>query len=96
MSEMSVKPECTRMSLVVSAPAMENGPGPQVGSSYSSGFWTMPSTICWARKTQRLSSRRRQTTIASLPPGVKDLHTLRIAATGLMKNIVPMRENAMS
>ncbi len=37
------------MSLVVSAPAMENGPGPQVGSSWSSGFSTIPSTICCAR-----------------------------------------------
>ena len=75
---------------------MENGPGPQVGSSYSSGFWTIPSTICWARYIQRLSSRRRQTTIVSLPPGTSDWRTLRSAATGLMKNIVPMREKAMS
>src|SRR2546430_4202105 len=34
----SSKPAFNRMSLVVSASAIENGPGPQVGSSVSSGF----------------------------------------------------------
>ena len=67
-----------------------------MGSSDSSGFWTISSTICCARYIQRLSSRRRHTAIASLPPGTSDSRTLRSAATGLMKNIVPMRENAMS
>jgi hypothetical protein len=43
-----------------------------------------------------LSSRRRQTTIASRPPGRSAERTLRSAATGFAKNIVPMRENAMS
>jgi hypothetical protein len=34
--------------------------------------------------------------MTSFPPGTSDLRTFRMAATGLMKNIVPMRENAMS
>jgi len=37
------------MPVVVSAPAIENGPGPQVGSSYSSGRLTICSTISYAR-----------------------------------------------
>ncbi len=32
----------------------------------------------------------------SFPPGTSDLRTFRIAATGLTKNIVPMREYARS
>jgi hypothetical protein len=80
----------------VSAPAIENGPGPQVGSSYSSGRSTIPSTICCPRYSQSLSSRRRQTAIVTRPPGTSDRRTLRRAATGFAKNITPMREKAMS
>ena len=48
-SAMSAKPACTRISEVVSASAIENGPGPQVGSSCSSGRSTICSTIVCAR-----------------------------------------------
>ena len=58
---MSVYPAATRMPLVVSAPAIENGPGPQVGSSYSSGLVTKRSTICCARYIQSFSIFARQT-----------------------------------
>ena len=48
-SETSVKPALRSTSLVVSASAIENGPGPHVGSSYSSGRSTIPSTIVCPR-----------------------------------------------
>ena len=80
----------------MSAFAIENGPGPQVGSSDSSLRGTICSTTVCARYIQSLSSRRRQTTMTSLPPGFSDARTLRSAATGLAKNIVPIREKAMS
>ncbi len=80
----------------MSASAIENGPGPQVGSSYSSGRLTIASTIVCARYSQSLSSRRRHTAIAIRPPGARERRTLRIAATGFAKNIVPKRENARS
>ena len=44
----------------------------------------------------RCRSRRRQTTITRRPPGTSALRTLRIAATGFAKNIVPKREKARS
>ena len=95
-SETSSKPARSRISLVVSASAIENGPGPQVGSSYSSGRGTIPSTIVCARYSQSLSTRLRHTTISSRPPGTSAPRTARIAATGLAKNIVPKREKARS
>ena len=65
---MSSKPAYLKISLVVSALAIENGPGPQVGSSYSSGLLMMRSTICCARYIQSLSILRRQTTPPSAHP----------------------------
>ena len=41
-----------------------------------------------------LSSLRRQTTMFSSPPGANASRTLRSAATGFAKNIVPKRANA--
>ncbi len=93
---MSRKPACIRISLVVSASAIEKGPGPQVGSSYSSGRLTIPSTIVCPRYIQSLSIRRRHTTITSRPPGFRAARTLRSARTGPAKNIVPKREKARS
>jgi hypothetical protein len=40
-----------------------------------------------------LSSRFRQTTTHRRPPGTKARWMLRIATTGLAKNITPIREN---
>jgi hypothetical protein len=82
------------MSLVVSAFAIEKGPGPQVGSSESSSRVTILSTATAALCTQGLSSFRRHTTVRSRPPGTSDWRTFLIAATGLAKNIVPHRANA--
>ena len=92
----SRKPAWARISLVVSASAIEKGPGPQVGSSYSSGRLTISSTIVWPRYIQSLSIRRRHTTITSLPPGFNAARTLRSARTGPAKNIVPKREKTAS
>ena len=93
---MSSKPAAISWSLTVSASAIENGPGPAGGLVVLVGLGTIPSTICCARYSHSLSSRRRQTTMSSPPPGASDLRTLRSAATGLAKNIVPMREKAQS
>jgi hypothetical protein len=82
------------MSLVVSALAIEKGPGPQVGSSESSSGVTISSTATSALWSQGLSSFRRHTTVHSRPPGTSASRTFRIAATGLAKNIVPNRANA--
>ena len=95
-SVMSWKPALSRIPLVVSALAIENGPGPQVGSSYSSGLVTNRSVMVWARESQSFSTFARQTTMTSLPSGSRASRTLRRAATGLAKNIVPIRENASS
>jgi hypothetical protein len=95
-SATSSKPACASTSLVVSAFAIENGPGPHVGSSYSSGRCTIASTIVCARYIQSLSVRVRHTTITRAPPGIRARRTLRRATTGLAKNIVPKRENARS
>ncbi len=95
-SSTSENPDSRSWWLTVSAPAIENGPGPQVGSSNSSGRGTIGSTIVCARYIQSLSSRRRQTTITSRPPGARARRMLRRAATGLAKNMVPKREKAMS
>ena len=76
----------------MSALAIANGPGPHVGSSYSSGFVTNFSVIRWARYTQSFSTFERHTTITNRPAGVSALRTFRSATTGLAKNIVPKRE----
>ena len=68
-SVISSKPAIFSCSLTVSALAIENGPGPQVGSSVSSGCSRYSSTTCSARWTHSLSSLRRQTTAQSRPPG---------------------------
>jgi hypothetical protein len=80
------------MPLVVSAFAIENGPGPQVGSSYSWGRPIMRSTVICASYIHGLSSRMRQTTSTSRAPGAMVRRTLRIAAPGLSQNITPKRE----
>ena len=82
------------MSVTVSGFAIENGPGPQVGSSYSSGRSRNWATIVSARCSHSLSCLRRQTTMFRRPPGRKPWRTLRSAATGFAKNIVPNRANA--
>jgi hypothetical protein len=78
----------------VPALAIENGPGPQVGSSVVAGRVRWCSTIRSARWSHSLSSFRRQTTMQRRPPGTSALRTLRRAVTGLAKNIVPKREKA--
>ena len=80
--------------MTVSALAIENGPGPHLGASDSSGSSRYSATTSSARCINSLSSLRRQTTMFSSPPGASASRTLRSAATGLAKNIVPMRENA--
>jgi DnaJ-class molecular chaperone len=40
------------------------------------------------------SSRRRQTICVNVPPGLSDLHMLRIAAPGVSKNMLSNRANA--
>ena len=79
---------------MTSASPIENGPGPQVGSSDSSGSSTNCSTTASARLTHSFSSLRRQTTMQRRPPGTSASRTLRSAGTGLAKNIVPIREKA--
>ena len=73
------KPAICSCSLTVSALAIENGPGPQVGSSVSSGSSRYWSTTCSARWIHSLSSLRRQTTAQSRPPGRSAPRTLRSA-----------------
>ena len=69
VSDTSSKPADCRTALVVSASAIENGPGPQVGSSDSSLRSRNPDTTSSARCSQSLSSLRRQTTSAQAPAG---------------------------
>ena len=86
------------MVLTMSGPAIENGPGPQCTSPLSSCDTT--GTISFTRSSAScshgFSSRRRHTTCMNVPPGLSDLRTLRIAAPGISKNIVPKRANAWS
>ena len=93
---MSSKPAILSCSLTVFGLPIENGPGPQVGSSESSGSgcsmnW---STISSARAVHGFSTFGRQTHQAIWPPGFSIACTFRNAATGFPKNITPMRENA--
>ena len=71
-------------------------PGPAGRLVVLLGPLTIPRRSVCARYSQSLSSFRRHTTITSRPPGTSARRTLRSAATGLAKNIVPKRENAMS
>ena len=80
--------------MTVSAFAIEKGPGPQVGSSYSSGAVEELLDDRLGAVQPSLSSLRRQTTMFRRPPGRKASRTLRSAATGFAKNIVPNRANA--
>ena len=86
------------MPLTMSAPAIENGPGPQCTWSVSSceTTGTISRTRNSASCSHGLSSRRRQTIIVSPPPGASARRMLRIAAPGMLKNIVPKRANARS
>ena len=60
--EMSSNPARTRMSVVVSALAIENGPGPQVGSSVASGGSRT------ARRPARRGAARRCRACVATPP----------------------------
>ena len=82
------------MPRVVSGLPSENGPGPQVSASYSSGRERNRSTTCSVSAQNGLSALRRQQTLASLPPGFSAPRIARIAGTGAAKNCVPMREKA--
>ena len=79
---------------MVSGLPSENGPGPQVSASYSSGRERNRSTTCSVSAQNGLSALRRQQTLASLPPGLSAPRMARIAGTGAAKNCVPMREKA--
>src|SRR5262245_51784606 len=72
------------MSLTMSGPDIENGPGPQCTWSVSS--WATMGTIFLTRSsascTHGLSSRRRQTIIVSSPPGTSARRMLRRASPG--------------
>ncbi len=81
---------------MVSALAIEKGPGPQVGSSGFSRRSRYRSTATWASYIHGFSTFWRQTTMHSSPPGTSASRTLRSALTGLAKNIVPKREKTRS
>ena len=74
--------------------AIANGPGPQVGTSDSSGWsrylWTASSDVC----SHSLSIFRRQTIRLTIEPGARWRQTLRKAGTGWAKNITPQRPKA--
>ena len=89
--QMSAKPACRRMSLVVSASAIENGPGPQVGSSYSSGGSRSPRRSSGRGRASRCRSAAATRPSPACRPARARCATLRSAATGLAKNIVPNR-----
>src|SRR5262249_38974570 len=87
-------PAASRIPRVVSGLPSENGPGPQVSASASSGRERKRSTTCSVSAQNGLSVLRRQQTFASLPPGLSAPRIARIAGTGAAKNWVPMREKA--
>ena len=95
---MRSKPALRSIVLTMSGPAIENGPGPQCTWSVSSceTTGTISLTRSSASCSHGFSSRRRHTIIVNLPPGFSALRMLRSAAPGIMKNIVPKRENAKS
>ena len=78
----------------VSGLPSENGPGPQVSASYSSGRERKRWTTCSVSAQNGLSSLRRQQILRSPPPGFSAPRIARMAGTGAAKNCVPMREKA--
>ena len=82
------------MPRVVSGLPSENGPGPHVSASYTSGRERKRWTTSSVSAQIGLSSLRRQQILRSTPPGTSAPRIARIAATGSAKNCVPMREKA--
>ena len=75
--------------------AIENGPGPHVCASSPGGGRNLSTTV-FGIPTQGLCSIARHVTNISRPPGFSARKILRIAATGLLKNIMPKREKQKS
>src|SRR6185369_1504461 len=92
---MSSNPAALSWALTVSVFAIENGPGPQVCASSPGGGRNL-STTAFGRPAQGLCSTDRHVTNISRPPGFSAREILRIAATGLLKNIMPKREKQKS
>src|SRR4029450_6381685 len=91
----SSNPAALSCASTTSGLAIEKGPGPQVWA-FSPGGGRKSSTTFLGTPTQGFSSSLRQVTNISRPPGFSALRTLRIAATGLLKNIIPKREKQKS
>ena len=84
------------MALTMSAPAIENGPGPQCTWSVSSCDTT--GTISLDAQLRLVEPRivlaRRHTIIVNSPPGLSALADVAHRGARRLKNIVPKREKA--